>query len=101
MGLAGAARAASFLVLPGPFADAQELASRLFLAADPDRDGVLTRAELEATFEGWSAVTRERLPEALEDALPPLPQNTTPQPPTIHPMLPHFPHPPPPTPPHH
>jgi len=46
--------AATVVVLTGPFADAQDLASRLFLAADRDRDGVLTRAELQATLAAWA-----------------------------------------------
>ena len=87
MRLACAALAATVLVLTGPFAGAQELASRLFLAADRDRDGVLTRAELESTFEGWSAVAPEGLPEALEDALPRLPQNQTPKPADVQAMV--------------
>jgi type 1 glutamine amidotransferase len=87
MKLTTAALAAAVVVLTGPCAGAQELASRLFLAADRDHDGVLTRAELEATLEGWSAVTPERLPEALEDALPRLPQNQTPKPEDVRAML--------------
>ena len=87
MRLACAALAATVLVLTGPFADAQELPSRLFLAADRDRNGVLTRAELETTFEDWTAVTPERLPETLEDALPRLPQNQTPKPEDVQAMV--------------
>ncbi len=87
MRLACAALAATVLVLTGPFADAQELASRLFLAADRDRDGVLTRAELEATFEGWAAPNLEPLPDALERALPRLPQNQTPKPADVQAMV--------------
>jgi type 1 glutamine amidotransferase len=86
MRLACAGLAATVLVLTGPFADAQELASRLFLAADRDRDGVLTRAELEATFEGW-APNSEPLPDALERALPRLPQNQTPKPADVQAMV--------------
>jgi type 1 glutamine amidotransferase len=87
MKLATAALAATAVLLTGLPASAQELASRLFLAADRDHDGVLTRAELEATLEGWSAVTPEKLPEALEDALPRLPQNQTPKPEDVQAML--------------
>ena len=87
MKLATAALAATVVVLTGPCAGAQELASRLFLAADRDHDGVLTRAELEATFEGWSAVAPEGLAEALEDALPRLPQNQTPKPEDVQAMV--------------
>jgi hypothetical protein len=87
MKLAYIALAATVVLLTAPLAGAQELASRLFLAADRDHDGVLTRAELQATLEGWSAVTPERLPEALEDALPRLPQNQTPKPEDVQGML--------------
>jgi type 1 glutamine amidotransferase len=87
MKLVYAALAATVVVLSAPRAGAQELASRLFLAADRDRDGVLTRAELEATFEGWAAPNAERLPEALEDALPRLPQNQTPKPADVQAMV--------------
>jgi type 1 glutamine amidotransferase len=87
MKLTIAALAVAVAVLTGPCAGAQELASRLFLAADRDHDGVLTRAELQATLEGWSAATPERLPEALEDALPRLPQNQTPKPEDVQAML--------------
>jgi type 1 glutamine amidotransferase len=82
-----AALAATVVVLTGPFAGAQELASRLFLAADRDRDGVLTRAELEATLEAWAALAPEQLPEGLERALPRLPQNQTPKPADVQAMV--------------
>src|SRR6266850_5495659 len=87
MKLACTALAATFVVLTGPLADAQELASRLFLAADRDGDGVLTRAELQATFEGWAALAPEQLQEGLERALPRLPQNQTPKPADVQAML--------------
>jgi type 1 glutamine amidotransferase len=87
MKLATAALAVTVVVLSGPAADAQETASRLFLAADRDRDGALTRAELQATFEGWAAVAPEELPEALEHALPRLPQNQTPKPADVQAMV--------------
>src|SRR6266498_23008 len=87
MKLAYAALAATAVVLTGPCAGAQELASRLFLAADRDRDGALTRAEIEATFAGWAALTPEQLPEGLERALPRLPQNQIPKPGDVQAML--------------
>ena len=87
MKLATAALAVAAVLFTGPPAGAQELASRLFLAADRDHDGVLTRAELEATFEGWSAVAPEGLAEALEDALPRPPQNQTPKPEDVQAMV--------------
>ena len=43
MKLATAALAAAVVVFTGPAAGAQELASRLFLAADRDHDGVPNR----------------------------------------------------------
>lgn len=85
--LACATLAAAVTVLAGPVAGAQEVASRLFLAADRDRDGVLTRAELEATLGAWEALTPEQLPEGLERALPLLPQNQTPKPADVEAML--------------
>src|SRR5258706_7972236 len=85
--LARAARAAVVVVLIGPVAGAQEIAARLFLAADRDRDGVLTRAELEATLGAWEALTPEQLPEGLERALPLPPQNQTPKPADVQAML--------------
>ncbi|HEU0108055.1 MAG TPA: hypothetical protein VFT38_17860, partial [Vicinamibacteria bacterium] len=87
MKLVTAALAATFVVLTGPIAGAQELASRLFLAADRDHDGVLTRAELQTTLEGWAALTPEQLPDGLEDALPRLPQNQTPKPADVQAMV--------------
>ncbi len=87
MKLAAAALVTTVVVLTGPGAGAQELASRLFLAADRDRDGVLTRAELQATFEGWAALTPEQLPDTLERALPRLSQNQTPRPEDVQAML--------------
>jgi hypothetical protein len=85
--LTRAALAAALVVLPGPVAGAQELASRLFLAADRDRDGVLTRAELEATLGTWEALTSDQLPERLERALPLLPQSQTPKPADVQAMV--------------
>ncbi len=85
--LARAALAAVVVVLIGPVAGAQEIAARLFLAADRDRDGVLTRAELEATLGAWEALTPEQLPEGLERALPLPPQNQTPKPADVQAML--------------
>jgi len=82
-----AALAAVVVVLTAPVAGAQELASRLFLAADRDRDGVLTRAELEATLGAWEALTSDQLPEGLERALPLVPQNQTPKPTDVQAML--------------
>ncbi len=82
-----AALTAAVMVLTGHVAGAQEIASRLFLAADRDRDGVLTRAELEATLGAWEAMTPEQLPERLERALPLLPQNQTPKPADVQAML--------------
>jgi type 1 glutamine amidotransferase len=85
--LTPAALAAAVVVLTGRAAGAQELASRLFLAADRDRDGVLTRAELDATLGAWEALTPEHLQELLERALPLLPQNQTPKPADVQAML--------------
>ena len=87
MKLPYAALAATVVMVTGPVADAQETASRLFLAADRDRDGALTRAELQATLESWASVTPEELPEALERALPRLPQNQTPKPADVQAMV--------------
>jgi len=87
MKLATAALAAAVVVVTGPPAHAQELASRLFLAADRDHDGVLTRAELQATFEGWASVAPAGLAEALEQALPRPPQNQTPKPEDVQAMV--------------
>jgi type 1 glutamine amidotransferase len=81
------ALAAAVVALTGPFAGAQEIASRLFLAADRDRDGVLTRAELEDTLAAWEAPTPERLQERLERALPLLPQDQTAKPADVQAML--------------
>jgi type 1 glutamine amidotransferase len=75
------------LVLAASAAGAQELASRLFLAADRDKDRLLTRAELQATFESWASVTPEELPEALDRALPRLPQNQVPRPEDVQAMM--------------
>ena len=86
MKLARAALAAAIVVLAGPVADAQEVAARLFLAADRDRDGALTRAELEATLGAWEALTPEQLQEGLERALPLLPQNQIPKPADVQAM---------------
>ncbi len=87
MKLARATLAAVAVVLTGPVAGAQEIAARLFLGADRDRDGVLTRAELEATLGAWEALTPEQLPEGLERALPLPPQNQTPKPADVQAML--------------
>ena len=87
MKLAYATLAATVVMVTGSVADAQETASRLFLAADRDRDGALTRAELQATLEGWASVAPEALPEALERALPRLPQNQTPKPADVQAMM--------------
>ena len=95
MKLARAVLAAT-VVLTAPIAGAQEIASRLFLAADRDGDGVLTRAELEATFAAWAsqwddggkgALALDQLQEGLERALPRLPQNQTPKPADVQAML--------------
>ncbi len=80
------ALAATVVVLAAPFADAQELASRLFLAADRDGDGVLTRAELQATLSAWEGLTLEPLQDGIERALPRLPQNQTPKPADVEAM---------------
>jgi hypothetical protein len=87
MKLTYAALAATALIATGPVAEAQETASRLFLAADRDRDGALTRPELQATLESWASVSPEVLPEALERALPRLPQNQTPKPADVQAMV--------------
>jgi type 1 glutamine amidotransferase len=90
------ALAAALAVLTGAHADAQELAQRLFLAADRDRDGAITRGEVKATFDTWAtawdtagkgSVGRDQLLDGLEDALPRLPQNTTPKPEHVQAML--------------
>jgi type 1 glutamine amidotransferase len=86
MKLAAAALTATVVVLTGPGAGAQELASRLFLAADRDGDGVLTRAELQATFDGWAVMPPAQVAEGLERALPRLPQNQTPKPADVEAM---------------
>ena len=86
MKLARAALTAAVVVLTGPVSAAQEIASRVFLAADRDRDGVITRVELEATLDGWEAATPEQLQERLERALPLLPQNQTPKPADVQAM---------------
>jgi type 1 glutamine amidotransferase len=81
--------AATVAVLPAGFAGAQETASRLFLAADRDGDGMLTRAELQATFDSWAAggpVSPEQLQEGLARALPRLHQNQTPKPEDVQAM---------------
>jgi type 1 glutamine amidotransferase len=87
MKLTTAALAATVVMLTVSPAGAQELASRLFLAADRDHDGVLTRAELEATFEGWASGEPAGLAEALEGALPRPPQNQTPKPEDVQAMV--------------
>jgi type 1 glutamine amidotransferase len=88
--------AAATLLLNGGAADAQEIANRLFLAADRDADGVLTRAELQATFGAWAldwdggrkgALSLEQLQDGLQRALPRLPQNQTPKPEDVQAML--------------
>jgi len=88
--------AATTLGLSGSPADAQELANRLFLGADRDGDGVLTRAELQATFGAWAldgdgggkgTLTLEQLQEGIARALPRLPQNQTPKPEDVQAML--------------
>lgn len=91
----GGYRIALALVVLGARAEAQEAAPRLFLAADRDRDGALTRAELKATFEGWAAewdaagkgLTPERVREGLDRALPRPPQNRTPKPEDVAAMM--------------
>ena len=82
-----AALAVAAVVLTGPAVGAQELASRLFLAADRDHDRVLTRAELEATLESWAAVAPDAFADAIEGALPRLPQNQTPKPEDVAAMV--------------
>ena len=82
-----AALALAAVVLTGPAVGAQELASRLFLAADRDHDRVLTRAELEATLESWAAVAPDAFADAIEGALPRLPQNQTPKPEDVAAMV--------------
>jgi type 1 glutamine amidotransferase len=90
------ALAAAFVVLSGAHAESQELAQRLFLAADRDRDGAVTRTEVKATFDAWTtewdtagkgSLGRDQLLDGLEDALPRLPQNTTPKPEHVQAML--------------
>ena len=78
--------AAALVVLTGPAVHGQEVASRLFLAADRDRDGVLTRAELAATLGGWEASSPDQLHETLDRTLPLLPQNQTPRPADVEAM---------------
>jgi type 1 glutamine amidotransferase len=90
------ALAATTLLLAGGLAQAQEAASRLFLAVDRDRDGALTRAELQATFGDWASgwdmtgkgtLTLEELEEGLQRSLPRPPQNQTPKPADVQAML--------------
>ncbi|MET0556063.1 MAG: ThuA domain-containing protein [Vicinamibacteria bacterium] len=93
----GARRSALALVLLAAVrASAQEPAPpRLFQAADRDRDGALTRAELKATFEAWSAewdaagkgLRPEQVREGLDRALPRPPQNQTPKPEDVAAMI--------------
>ena len=87
MKLSPAALAVAVVVFTGSGVGAQELASRLFLAADRDRDRGLTRAELEATLESWAGVASDAFPEAVESALPRLPQNQTPKPEDVAAMV--------------
>jgi type 1 glutamine amidotransferase len=83
------------VLLCGARAESQEVAPRLFLAADRDRDSVLTRAELKATFEGWAAewdaagkgLAPEQVREGLDRALPRPPQNQTPKPEDVAAMV--------------
>jgi type 1 glutamine amidotransferase len=75
--------------------DAQEVAPRLFQAADRDRDGAVTRAEWKATFEAWAAewgasgkgLAPEQVREGLDRSLPRPPQNQTPKPEDVAAMI--------------
>ena len=87
MKITTAALAVAAVVLTGPAVGAQELASRLFLAADRNHDRALTRAELEATFESWAGAASDAFPDAVESALPRLPQNQTPKPEDVAAMV--------------
>jgi type 1 glutamine amidotransferase len=87
--------ALALAVLAGARASAQETAPRLFQAADRDRDGAVTRAELKATFEGWAAewdatgkgLKPEQVREGLDRALPRPPQNQVPKPEDVAAMM--------------
>jgi type 1 glutamine amidotransferase len=83
------------VLLGGGRAESQEAAPRLFLGADRDQDGILTRAELKATFEGWAAewdttgkgLAPEQVREGLDRALPRPPQNQVPKPEDVAAMV--------------
>jgi type 1 glutamine amidotransferase len=87
--------ALALVALAGVPAQAQETAPRLFLAADRDRDGAVTRAEMKATFEGWAAewdasgkgLKPEQVREGLDRALPRPPQNQVPKPEDVAAMV--------------
>jgi type 1 glutamine amidotransferase len=87
--------ALALVVLAGARVHAQEVAPRLFQAADRDRDGALTRAEIKATFEGWAAewdasgqgLKPEQVREGLDRALPRPPQNQVPKPEDVAAMM--------------
>lgn len=87
--------ALALLALAAGPAHAQEVAPRLFQAADRDRDGVLTRAELLATFEAWAAdwdqagkgASPEQVRAGLDRALPRPPQNQVPKPEDVAAMM--------------
>jgi type 1 glutamine amidotransferase len=87
--------ALALAVLAAVRVQAQEAAPRLFQAADRDHDGALTRAELKATFEGWSAewdaagkgLSPEQVREGLDRALPRPPQNQVPKPEDVAAMI--------------
>jgi type 1 glutamine amidotransferase len=84
MKLTSAALAAAVVLSTGALAGAQDTAPRLFLAADRDHDGVLTRAELQTTFGAWEGRTADQLQDGLERALP---QNQTPRPEDVQAMI--------------
>jgi type 1 glutamine amidotransferase len=87
--------ALALLVLAGARAHAQEVAPRLFQAADRDGDGGVTRAEMKATFEGWAAewdssgkgLSPEQVREGLDRALPRPPQNQVAKPEDVAAMM--------------
>jgi type 1 glutamine amidotransferase len=84
MKLTSAALAAAAVLSTGALAGAQDTAPRFFLAADRDHDGVLTRAEIEATFAAWDGLTPGEIQDRLERGLP---QNRTPRPEDVQAMI--------------
>jgi type 1 glutamine amidotransferase len=89
------ALAAAVAVSAAARAQGQEVAPRLFLALDRDQDGVVTRAELDATFGAWAAewaggsgpLSPEAIREGLDRALPRPPQNRVPKPEDVQAMI--------------